>query len=300
MRVAVVGAGISGIGAALTLLEAGVNVTLFERETQIGGHAHSVVLPSGHAVDTSFMVFSPSTYPNLVAFYTRYNIPFRAAGDMSVSVTTADAVSFGFQSLSTYFPTWSSMLDVAKYRLLLDYRACQSSALGFLNQGISDLPFGQWSACTTTRLLDGLLHPLLCSSFSCPVDVVEAFSTRWVLQWLLNHGFLGHPGSLSWFTVAGGVQIVYEQQLRSRLRDCVQLGRTIVSVDDSDDGVLVTDSKGVSMKFDCVVMACHPPDTLAILKGPALSYHASFLTAHSYRPSTCVLHSDATAMPLQR
>ena len=57
MKVAIVGAGISGLGAAYELAKAGVHVVLYEKESYIGGHAKTVHF-DGVDLDLGFMVFN--------------------------------------------------------------------------------------------------------------------------------------------------------------------------------------------------------------------------------------------------
>lgn len=60
MRVAVVGAGISGLAAAYTLVKAGLEVVLYEKEGYLGGHAKTVSA-DGLLLDLGFMVFNRVT-----------------------------------------------------------------------------------------------------------------------------------------------------------------------------------------------------------------------------------------------
>jgi uncharacterized protein len=86
-RVAVVGSGIAGLGAA-EALAAHARVTLFEAEPRLGGHAHTVpVRLEGirHGVDVGFLVFNERTYPNLIALFERLGVE-TAASEMSFSV----------------------------------------------------------------------------------------------------------------------------------------------------------------------------------------------------------------------
>ena len=58
MRVAVVGAGVAGLAAAWTLAKSGCQVTLYEREEHVGGHAWTVDAEEKLPVDVGFMVFN--------------------------------------------------------------------------------------------------------------------------------------------------------------------------------------------------------------------------------------------------
>ena len=65
MRIAVIGAGISGLGAAHYLERDGHAVTLFEAADYFGGHTHTVdvTLDGLNApVDTGFLVCNDRTY----------------------------------------------------------------------------------------------------------------------------------------------------------------------------------------------------------------------------------------------
>ncbi|GEP09473.1 phytoene desaturase family protein [Methylobacterium gnaphalii] len=63
-RVAVVGAGPGGLATALLLAKAGVHVTLFERETAVGGRTKTVEAPGGYRFDIGPTFF---LYPQILA-----------------------------------------------------------------------------------------------------------------------------------------------------------------------------------------------------------------------------------------
>lgn len=58
MRIAVIGAGISGLVSAYVLAKAGVDVVLYEKEDSLGGHAKTVTVDDGVELDLGFMVFN--------------------------------------------------------------------------------------------------------------------------------------------------------------------------------------------------------------------------------------------------
>ena len=72
MKIAVIGSGISGLGATYNLSKKH-HVDLFEKNDHFGGHAHTIKIPVKDnkevAVDIGFMVFNKKTYPNLINFF---------------------------------------------------------------------------------------------------------------------------------------------------------------------------------------------------------------------------------------
>ena len=88
-RVAVVGSGVSGLTAAYVLEKSGTQVTLFEKDGRLGGHAdtHDVVDRGGQAqaVDTGFIVHNQKTYPVLLRLFAELGVATQDS-DMSMSV----------------------------------------------------------------------------------------------------------------------------------------------------------------------------------------------------------------------
>ena len=93
MKIAVVGSGISGLGAAYNLSKK-YHVDLFEKNDHFGGHAHTIKIPLEDkkevAVDIGFMVFNKKTYPNLINFFFDNKIEIERS-DMSFSVSVKDS-----------------------------------------------------------------------------------------------------------------------------------------------------------------------------------------------------------------
>lgn len=64
-RIAIVGSGISGIGALYTLKNSGHEVHLYEAQDRLGGHTNTVMWKHKKrkaAVDTGFIVMNTATY----------------------------------------------------------------------------------------------------------------------------------------------------------------------------------------------------------------------------------------------
>ena len=81
MRIAVVGAGISGLSAAW-LLGQRHDVVLYEAEGRLGGHSNTVDVetPEGKCpIDTGFIVYNLAAYPNLIAFFETLDVETAAS-----------------------------------------------------------------------------------------------------------------------------------------------------------------------------------------------------------------------------
>ncbi|MCD7469751.1 hypothetical protein HAX54_008932 [Datura stramonium] len=68
MKVAVVGAGISGLVSAYELAKSGVQVVVYEKDDYLGGHAKTVTVDDID-LDLGFMIFNRVTYPNMMEFF---------------------------------------------------------------------------------------------------------------------------------------------------------------------------------------------------------------------------------------
>ncbi|MDD8046386.1 MAG: NAD(P)-binding protein, partial [Verrucomicrobiota bacterium] len=68
---AVIGTGISGLASAW-LLQQKYDIEVFEKEDYVGGHTHTVDVAHESTttpVDTGFIVYNETTYPNLVRLF---------------------------------------------------------------------------------------------------------------------------------------------------------------------------------------------------------------------------------------
>ena len=90
-RAAVVGSGVAGLTAAY-LLQQAYDVTLYEADDRLGGHAHTHDVPGSGgrllALDTGFLVHNARTYPNLLRLFGELGVT-TSETEMSMSVSCA-------------------------------------------------------------------------------------------------------------------------------------------------------------------------------------------------------------------
>ena len=121
-RIAVVGAGISGLASAW-LLSRRYDVTLFEAAGYLGGHTNTVdVTLEGktHPVDTGFLVYNERTYPNLIALFALLGVEsVQTEMSFAVSLENPD-LEWAGSNLATVFGQKRNLLRPQFWGMLAD------------------------------------------------------------------------------------------------------------------------------------------------------------------------------------
>ena len=122
MKIAIVGSGIAGFGAA-HLLSRLHDVEVFERDDRPGGHAHTHhVERDGRTwpLDSGFLVFNPPTYPNFVRLLDELGVATHPT-DMSFSARCLRCdLEYSTRTLSTLFVQPWRAVDPRHLRMLAD------------------------------------------------------------------------------------------------------------------------------------------------------------------------------------
>lgn len=314
MKVAIVGAGIAGLGCAHALLAErphGVQVALYEASLRPGGHTNTVdvALDGMHfPVDTGFLVFNERTYPNLIRLFGELDVPL-AASDMSFAVSTLEPGVFGPRALewagtdlagvfaqrrNLASPRFLSMLaDLLRFnrqatRIALGTEAAEDLSLGeFLDRHKYGQPFRRM-----------YLLPMAAAIWSCPMATMLAYPVLTFVRFCHNHGLLQVNNRPKWFTVSGGARQYVERIVAKlpgvRLADPVQR----ITRHRASGKVLVESLRGRD-SFDQVVLATHSDQSLRML-ADATDAERSVLGGVGYQPNRAILHTDPRLMPANR
>ena len=122
MKIAIVGTGVSGLVAA-HMLHPHHEITVFESDTRIGGHANTVdVEVDGRsvAVDTGFIVYNDRNYPGFCALLDRLGVATQPT-EMSFSVSDSrTGLEFRGSNLNAIFAQRHNLANPSFLRLLAD------------------------------------------------------------------------------------------------------------------------------------------------------------------------------------
>lgn len=301
MRIAVIGTGISGLGAAW-LLSRAHDIRVFEREPRAGGHSHTVVVPDGGSevpVDTGFIVYNERTYPLLTRLFRELDVPTRNT-DMSFGVRCARCGLEYASSAAGLFADPGNAFRPAHWRMIGEMFRFFREAPALLDDPTGDRrTLGEWLAGRgyDVAFTRHFLLPLGGAVWSASLDDMNAFPARYFVQFFANHGFLGVASSPEWKTVRGGSR-EYVARLVAPLAGRLSLGTPVDSIRRHPDRVEVR-AGGVTESYDQVVLAVHADDALALLVD-ASPEESRVLSGVPYTENETILHTDTRLLPRRK
>jgi len=301
-RIAIIGAGVSGLTTAWLLARAGHEVQVLEAAGHAGGHTCTVPvdLPDGRwEVDTGFIVLNDRNYPAFTALLAELGVPVQPS-DMSFAVSgRGGRFEYASTSLAGVLATPANLVRPAFWRMLLDVRRFQREALELLESD-SDESLGAYLERNrySRWFIDRLLVPQAAAVWSADPGQMWSFPARFLVRFFDNHGMLSLRDRPRWYTVVGGSHR-YVEQLLAFLPGRVRLDTPVESVRRFDGHVEVTPRGGAPETYDEVVIAAHSDQALRMLVDPTPQERA-ILGAIPYEANEAVLHTDRSLLPRRR
>jgi predicted NAD/FAD-binding protein len=305
MKIAIVGAGISGLTVA-HLVDPVHDVTVFEAAGYAGGHTNTVRVDTPHEthdVDTGFIVFNDRNYP-------RFERLLRGLGVASQPSTMSFSVSDGrgdFEyngsSPNGLYAKRAHLVTPWFQRMIADLvrfnRAARALARDTEPDG-REVSLGHWLERHrfSRPFIERLIVPQAAAVWSAEPAQMWTFPARFLAEFFDNHGMLGLRDRPQWRTVSGG-SARYVDALTARLRGRIRLQTPVRSIVRSADHVLLTPQGSEPERFDEVVLATHSDQALALLRDASDAEH-ELLGALRYQHNEAVLHTDPTLLPRRR
>ena len=302
-RVAIIGGGISGLGAAWGLHHHPdrFDFRLFEAQDRIGGNAVTADMPQddGGSIpfDISVTAFIPSVYQHIMLLMEQFGIEV---------IDTRFSYSVRYRG-GVYAHDFDSDIreqlqgEIAKFQRLLrrlhrfgGLTRSRSKLLNALN------PFNYVSMGTLLNLGGyswdfryKVLKPMFVNFLLATnvFDMPASLFSRYL-------EFFDIESATPMQTWDQGTRRIYDN-LSAGFRDRIYLSRPVRKVYRRKEGVVVEDEDGVRETFDDVIFACNANQTLMILDRPTFleRYILSSVRYESELHNHAIAHSDSSVLP---
>jgi uncharacterized protein len=304
VRIAIVGAGISGLVVA-HLLQHRHEVTLFEAAAYAGGHTNTIRVDTPnetHHVDTGFIVFNDRNYPNFERLLSSLGVPWQPS---TMSFSVSDGIGdfeYSGASPNGLFANRRHLLTPWFHRMVAELARFNRAARALLadEHPGCDPSLGDWleGLRFSREFIDKLIVPQASAVWSADPRQMWSFPARFLAEFFDNHGMLGLRGRPRWRTIAGGSKR-YVDALLERFDGRLRLTTPVAAVTRGRDHVLVRPIGGEAERFDEVVLATHSDQALALLED-AGDREREILGAIPYQHNEAVLHTDVRLLPRRR
>ena len=298
LKIAVIGTGIAGLSAAW-LLSRRHEITVFEADSRIGGHCHTI--DTGEArVDTGFIVYNDATYPNLSRLFDHLDVPTKPSR-MSFAVSmNGGALEYSGSNLAGIFAQgrniasprfWSMLRDLLRFYREAPLKVHDIDPGASLDEYLNASGFG-------AAFREDHLYPMAAAIWSTPAFEIGNYPAVSFIRFCENHGLLKLFQRPVWRTVESGSQ-AYVERLVAGFRDRIRVRAAVTAIRRVNGAVEVTVPHNEPEWFDHVLIGAHADQALNMLSDPS-NEETELLGAFKYGLNETVLHTDTSLMPKLR
>jgi uncharacterized protein len=291
MKIAIIGGGASGMVTAYLLDKQGHQITVFERETTLGGHIRTLnqnVQPNQSdcnlVLENGVLEF-PTSFHNFMDLMAELNVELEPVNIGSAlflkngnHYLSKVAIDRNFTGIKRLIESWRMNLFYLRAASLL-IAAKFWEAINFHNRSLAD-SFQQPSLQNTWLKLFAMY------SYSIPFPQIDDCPAELVIPTLRDDVFV------DWVRIKGGVYS-YIQKILNKFTGEILLGVEVVAIRRTATGVTIELATGKTQEFDKVVFATPPDMVLKLLADPQPAEIAKFAAWQGNHVQT-LLHTDAT------
>jgi predicted NAD/FAD-binding protein len=228
-KVAIIGSGCAGLGAAWALRNTDYEVHLFEKSHKLGGHTNTQPFKAGGTtvqVDTGFIVMNTATYPNFIRFLKEVGVDpvetemtFGVSRDNGAFEWSGEGQGIFAQRRNLFrLRHWRMIFDIIRFNqfaldLLADDDEDGVTRLGSSVENrkqLRDLTIGQYldKEGYSQSFRDDYLIPMTAAVWSTSPDKTSLeFPAHTLIRFMWNHHLLSTLAVRPpWLTIAGGSQ----------------------------------------------------------------------------------------------
>jgi predicted NAD/FAD-binding protein len=284
-RVAIVGAGISGLSAAWSLMLAGFEVVVYEKDTAPGGHAKTIRV-DGALVDAGVQVVNPRIYPNIIAMCQRFNV--RLIPYMISYTLSSQRGLCGINHQNTAY--WKEVEpDCVRFTL-------EANAMMALNS-VEVISYSIGEYLKSNHYSQAFID--LIESLSSIIGLQEggdALDTSLLIfVTAITSGMISLLSSSSQeFAFEGGVGRFIEP-LVAGLHSSLRLGCGVVSISRSPTSVRVRDERGQVEDFDQIILCVDGLLAMSMLADPS-PVEENLLSSCQLQTYPTIIHHDESVL----
>ena len=294
--VAVIGSGIAGLSLSY-FLQNKFNVTLFEKNDYLGGHANTQdvkdLKQNDISIDTGFIVFNELTYPNLTKLFKILDVKV-CNSDMSFSFyNSSNQFEYGGGSLRALFANPQNLLNLNFYKMLKDivffYKKFQDYNV---SSNITIRQYLEKEKFSHEFIYNHFL-PLISSIWSSPDSNSLDQPLMSIINFFQNHKLFNFINRPKWKTVRGGSRNYIKKLIQSSHFD-IKTSFHINTINRENEIDIISNDK--RFRFDLLVFAC-PPHRFLPLLTKKNDQELSILKAFKFQKNLAQLHQNSSLMP---
>lgn len=290
MRIAIIGGGASGMVTAYLLDKQGHDVTVFERQSTLGGHIRTLnknVQPNQsdcHEILENGVLEFPTVFRSFMALMQELEVelePVKIGSAMFLKNGSHFLSNEMIQKNLTGFKKWMEHLRLDSLyansiRLWLRTKSAKQQDL--YNQPLS-------AYLKRPCIRNTWLKLLVMYSYSMPLEMIDDFPAELALPVLRD------DVAVNWVRIKGGVY-TYIEKILARFKGEVVLNADVEYIVRSSNTVKVKRSLSETQEFDKVVFATPPDQVMALLADPTNDEIRRF-SAWRANYATTLLHKES-------
>ena len=305
MKVAVIGSGISGLGAA-HFISKKHKVDLFEKNDHFGGHSYTIDIPLKDSkekisIDLGFIVFNKINYPNLVRLFKKLQVNYeKSSMSFSVSVRNSN-IEYSGSGLKGLFANKYNILNPDFIKMIKEIFFFYKEADNMNKENFVNQTLGEFlkSKKMSNYFIKFHIIPMVSAIWSMSTEQVYQMPMSLFINFFQNHGLFKIKNRPQWYTVSGRSKI-YVKKVLETINGEYFKNYKITNVLRNRNGVrLYYGSSNEYFDYDKVVFAVHANEALELINDPTED-EKKILKNFQYKKNIGYLHTDHNLMPERR
>ncbi|MEM9454920.1 MAG: FAD-dependent oxidoreductase [Myxococcota bacterium] len=307
-KVAIVGGGVAGMGAAQRLVEAGYDVTVFELLPRLGGDCFGVdvQLPGRGMcrVDAGVGDFNQRTFVRVKALLDQLGLEYRPIVQDTAFMTPRGETLYYFRNGQLRADWPQEQIDSLQAEITRFNLECVEV---LDNEEMADWTLVRYlhERGYSTTFADLYAYPRAMGCFPMPDDDPAMYRMRGLVAFWNMHGIVGGKGPAERMVVVGGMHH-YCAAMHHWLEDHkarILCGTRVVGVVRRSEAIeiraITRDDEHLAFKMDHVLFATNPNEVLPLLEDAGPDEVAAF-NSFAYQRARLVVHLDERLMPRDR